>query len=57
MFIAAFLVITKNGGKPRCSLLSEWLDKELHLYHGILSSKKKEWTIDRLKNLGQSPGN
>lgn len=42
MFVAALLVIAKNGGSLDILSLGGWLTKERHPNHGILFNKKKK---------------
>ena len=42
MFIAALFIIAKCWKQPKCPSINEWIKKLIHLYNGILCSRKKE---------------
>ena len=42
MFIAVLFTIAKIWEQPKCPSVDEWIKKLVHLYNGILCSRKKE---------------
>ena len=42
MFIAALFTIAKCWKQPKCPSIDEWIKRLVHLYSGILCSRKKE---------------
>ena len=42
MFIAALFTIAECWKQPKCPSVDGWIEKLVHLYNGILCSRKKE---------------
>ena len=41
MFIAALFTIAKTWKQPKCPSTDEWKEDVVHVYNGILLSRKK----------------